>query len=368
MTNMRARSTQFLVTAVLIGAWAPAAPGKGFSWKEYKNKPDEWFRGAEARPIIDNILSHQSPPGSWPKNLDTSKEPYRGDPSKIEGTFDNGATFDELRFLARAYRATGATRVRDAFLKGFLLVLSAQYPCGGFPQRFPNNKKGYDRYITFNDGTMVHILEFLRDVGESGEFAFVDAERRAAARRAFERGIACILACQIKVGERLTAWCAQHDPTTLEPRPARTYERVSLSGGESAGVLILLMSLDRPGPDVVRAIEAGVRWYDAVKLNDIRVEKRNGDTRVVREPGAPPLWARFYEIGTNRPFFCGRDGVKRYDLAEIEPERRNGYAWYGDWGTHVEKAYRNWKGRRLMDRTVRERPVHPITPAHPPSP
>ena len=292
--------------------------------------------------------------GSWPKNLDTSKEPYRGDPSRIEGTFDNGATFDELRFLARAYRATDAIRIRDAFLKGFMLVLSAQYPSGGFPQRFPTSKKGYDRHITFNDGTMVHILEFLRDVGQSDAFGFVDAERRAAARRAFDRGIACILACQIKVGEQLTAWCAQHDPITLEPRPARTYELVSLSGGESAGILILLMSLDRPDPDVVRAIEAGVRWYDAVKLNDIRVEKRNGDTIVVRAPNSPPLWARFYEIGTNRPFFCGRDGVKRYDLAAIEPERRNGYAWYGNWGKDVEKAYRDWKVRRMTDRTANQ--------------
>jgi PelA/Pel-15E family pectate lyase len=346
---MRVRPTHFLVTAVLIGVWAPPAPAKGFAWKDYKDRPVGWFRGAEGRTIIANILSHQSPAGSWPKNLDTSKEPYRGDPARIEGTFDNGATFDELRFLARAYRATDDTRSRDAFLKGFLLVLSAQYPCGGFPQRFPTSKKGYDRHITFNDGTMVRILEFLRDVGKSDEFAFVDAGQRASARRAFDRGIACILACQIKVGGELTAWCAQHDPSTLEPRPARAYELVSLSGGESAGILKLLMSLDRPDPDVVRAIEAGVRWYEAAKLNDIRVEKRDGDTRVVHVPSSPAIWARFYEIGTNRPFFCGRDGVKRYNLAEIEPERRNGYAWYGNWGRDVESAYRNWKVRRPVE-------------------
>ena len=36
------------------------------------------------------------------------------------------------------------------------------------------------------------------------------------------------------------------------------------------------------------------------------------------------------EIGTNRPVFCGRDGIKKYSLAEIEYERRNGYSWYSD--------------------------------------
>src|SRR5690606_35059128 len=42
-------------------------------------------------------------------------------------------------------------------------------------------------------------------------------------------------------------------------------------------------------------------------------------------------WAMFYEIGTNRPIFAGRDGIIRYDLSEIELERQLGYAWYGTW-------------------------------------
>jgi PelA/Pel-15E family pectate lyase len=193
---------------------------------------------------------------------------------------------------------------------------------------------------------MVNILLFLRDVAGSDDFAFVDSDRRAAARRAFDQGVACILACQIKVNGKLTAWCAQHDPTTLEPRPARTFELVSLSGGESAGILSLLMSLERPSPEVVRAIEAGVHWYDAAKLNGIRETRRDGDKVIVRDESAPPLWARFYEIDTNRPFFCGRDGVKKYDIAEIEPERRNGYAWYGTWGKKVADEHAGWTKRR----------------------
>jgi pectate lyase len=340
---MRARLLSSLLAAALIGPWAADASGKGFSWKDYAGKPEEWFRGAEGRRTTENILSNQSPRGSWPKNYDTSAEPYRGDPAKLEGTFDNGATFGELRYLARAYRATGEARDRDAFLKGLNLTLAAQYPNGGFPQHYPTSRTGYDRYITFNDGTMVNILQFLRDVAEADDFAFVDSERRTAARRAFDRGIACILACQIKVGGKLTAWCAQHDQVTLEPRPARKFELVSLSGGESAGILLLLMSLERPGHEVVRAIEAGVRWYDAVKLHGIRVAKRDVDTVAVRDPDAPPLWARFYEIETNRPFFCGRDGVKKYELAEIERERRNGYAWYGNWGKAVAERYEKWR-------------------------
>ena len=68
---------------------------------------------------------------------------------------------------------------------------------------------------------------------------------------------------------------------------------------------------------------------------------------VVEDPAAPTLWARFYEIGTNRPIYSGRDGVIKRSLAEIEHERRVGYAWLGDWPrTLSEKEYPAWKAQR----------------------
>ena len=40
----------------------------------------------------------------------------------------------------------------------------------------------------------------------------------------------------------------------------------------------------------------------------------SSDKRMVMDPNAEPTWARFYEIDTNRPFFCNRDGIKVRDL------------------------------------------------------
>ncbi|MFG0295883.1 MAG: pectate lyase, partial [Maioricimonas sp. JB045] len=57
------------------------------------------------------------------------------------------------------------------------------------------------------------------------------------------------------------------------------------------------------------------------------------------DPDAPPLWARFYEIETNRPIFSDRDGIVKYDIQEIGSERRGGYTWYGTWGTRALKEY-----------------------------
>ena len=50
---------------------------------------------------------------------------------------------------------------------------------------------------------------------------------------------------------------------------------------------------------------------------------------------------------TGRPFFCGRDGIKKATLAEIERERRNGYSWYGTYGAAVLKDYERWFQRQV---------------------
>ncbi|WP_422931458.1 pectate lyase [Singulisphaera sp. PoT] len=315
--------------------------GAGAQWSQFAEKPEDWYRGPEGRRIAANILSYQTAAGDWPKNTDTSAKTFEGDPAKLHGTFDNGASVGELRFLARAYAATKDSQIHAAFLKGMDHILAAQYENGGWPQTSPPGEK-YPRYITFNDNTMVNLMGFVRDVANSQDFAFVDESRRASARRAFDAGVACILKCQLKVDGVLTAWCAQHDEKTFEPKPARAYELVSLSGAESAGILSLLMSLERPSAEVVQAIEGGVHWFERAKLTGIRQEIVSGNKVIVDDPNAPPVWARFYEIGTNRPFFCGRDGVKKYRLADIEAERRNNYAWYGIWGTKVKESFARW--------------------------
>ena len=333
---------------LLYGCWGM---GLGFAIeavaaitvREALKQPEAWFRSEDGRRALTNVLSHQSPRGDWPKNQNTAAQPFTGDATSIKGTFDNGATTAELRLLARAFNATNDERLRTAFLKGLDHILAAQYTNGGWPQYSPPPARSYHRHITFNDDTMRRLLEFLRDVGSAEEFRFVADTKRALARQAFDRGIDCIVKCQVRVNGQLTAWCAQHDEVTLEPRPARSYELVSLSGAESAGLLQLLMSLERPSPEVVRSVHAGARWFEGSKLTGLREIRVDGDKKLVRDPVASPLWARFYEIGSNRPIYCGRDGVKKYDIAEIEAERRNGYAWHGTWGVEVLKQFPAWK-------------------------
>jgi pectate lyase len=316
-----------------------------FPWQRYARQPDSWFQSDEARRIAANVLSHQSALGGWPKNIDTGAAPYAGNPKDLRGTFDNDATVGELRFLARIYRVNGGDSYHTAFQRGLAHIFEAQYATGGWPQLYPPGDK-YHRHITFNDDCMVNILALLRDVAEDEGFRFVKKPDREMAAKAFERGIACILKCQIVVKGELTAWCQQHDERTLEPRGGRTYEPVAITGRESEGVVHLLMSLDKPGPEVTRAIHAACRWFERSKITGIRARRRAGDLIVVSDQTAPPLWARYYQIETNRPIFCGRDGLVKFDVSQIERERRNGYAWFGYWPANLlAKDYPAWKAK-----------------------
>jgi PelA/Pel-15E family pectate lyase len=321
------------------------------------DKPASWFAGAEARQVAANILSFQSDLGGWPKNLDTASAAYTGDRDDLHATYDNRATTDELRFLAKVFNATHDDAYRDAFLRGLDYVLVGQYPNGGWPQSHPPGD-GYSRRITFNDNAMVRVMQFVREVASDDDYAFVDASRRARAGGAFDRGVDCILKCQVRVDGSLTAWCGQHDETDFSPQPARSYEPASLSGSESVEITSLLMGLDEPRPEAVAAVEAAVAWFERSKLTGFRIVTTKdehgprGISRAVEpDPRAPPLWARFYEIGTNQPMLLDRDGKRRATFGELSAERRSGYAWYGDWPRRLlEVDYPRWKARLAKKR------------------
>jgi pectinesterase len=257
----------------------------------------------------------------------------------------------EMTFLSKVYKKTKDERYKNAFLKGLDYLLEAQYENGGWPQFYPL-KKGYYTHITYNDDSMVHIMELLKAVaGNKGVYSIpVDEARLKKAERAYEKGIDIILKTQYRQNGILTVWCAQHDEVTLEPAKARSYELPSLSGAESAGIVLMLMRIDNPSDEIIKAIQSAVAWFEKAKITGYKVENfttKDGirDRGIVADKNAPAMWARFNELADNRPFFCDRDGVKKYTLAEIGHERRNGYSWYGYGPQAVLDKYKDWQSK-----------------------
>jgi PelA/Pel-15E family pectate lyase len=340
---------------------------QGVRWSECLRQSGSWYASEEAGRIAAIVMQYQKKSGGWPKGIDMTQPPpaaRTGSLTEVENdlksTIDNGATTTQLRFLSMVHTATGDTLVRRSFLKGVEYLLAAQYENGGWPQIYPLTR-GYSRHITFNDNAMANVLNLLMHIADGKDtYSFTGAALRARAAEAVRKGIECILDCHVRVNGTLTAWCAQHDETTLAPAPARTFELVSLSGSESVGITRLLMRLPNPDARVIAAVQSAVAWLDRVRLTRIAIAVEDVDATpggedevMTADPDASPLWARFYDIDTDCPFVADRDGVRSDSIAALSAERRNNYGWFGSWGSSLlAKHYPRWQKRWAADDDV----------------
>jgi len=307
------------------------------------------------------MLVYQRAVGGWPKAVNEVKVDYRRSMTEVElkttkadslhndATFDNEATSREIKYLVKAYKQTGNIAYLKASEKGISYCLKAQNGKGGWPQYYPDASL-YRAQITYNDNAMVNVLNILQDIIEKKNgFDAVSPIFIPVSKIAIQKALLCILQTQILADGKLTAWCTQYNPVTLQPEMARKFELVSISAQESVGIIRFLMRQENPSKEIKAAIIAGVDWLKLVqikgfKYTDIEAPSLpKGRDRVILPDSSSVIWARFYEIGTNRPMFSGRDSIKKYAVSEIELERRTGYAWYGTWPSNLlEKEFPVW--------------------------
>lgn len=349
-------SMSFMVNAasVLNASWKDVIRGK------CSDQNSTWWRSPEAIRIANNVLLYQKNCGGWPKNINmqlvlsnTEKNELKNTQSSNAGcTIDNGAVSYELTYLSKVYGAISNDSIKSvlktSFIKGVQYLINMQYDNGGWPQFYPL-KGGYANHITYNDNAMINVMQILRHIyNKDSQYAIkADATMVSKAKTAFDKGVECILKTQYIRNGKPTVWCAQHHYSTLVPVLARSYELPSLSGAESEGIIKLLMSLNNPSDEIIRAIYGAVSWYDesrivGQKLISYTNSDGIGDKKIIFDSNAPDMWGRFYDLVSNRPIFSDRDGVMKYSIAEIGHERRNGYSWYGSAGFSVFSSNNSW--------------------------
>lgn len=352
------------------GIKTPTEPPHGFGARGIPlDKAASWYAEAQARHIADVIVSFQIPSGGWGKNLDMSKEPRRpgeayvpnnisrllspGDfdtPVEPEwnyvGTIDNDATITQLHFLAKVITAVGAKDgavYHASFLRGMDYLFVAQFPNGGWPQVWPL-EGGYHDAITYNDDAMTQVVELMRQVAQGyDEFAFVPQDVRAHAAASFTRGIQCILASQIVVNGTPTVWPQQADVLTLKPASARNFEPPALCSSESVTLLLLLMN-DFPHPSVAeqRSIRAAAAWFKKTAIHGQRLERTAAGSQLIPSAGAVPIWARYYQVGTDLPIFGDRDKSIHDQVNELSMERQHGYRWFSPDAQRALDRFDKW--------------------------
>ena len=204
---------------------------------------------------------------------------------------------------------------------------------------------GYHDAYTVNDNAVVAVTELLFDIAAGTQgFGFVSEALRQEAKAASQRAIDGLLASQLRIEGRPALWAQQYDALTLEPSSARNYEPAAMCSAESATILVFFMRLAQPDARVVSAVHAGVAMLRRLAIEGKAWRKISEiDGRMlVSAPGAPTLWARYYDIANLQPVFGDRDKSLYNDVADVSLERRNGYGWYGTVPSKALQVYATW--------------------------
>jgi hypothetical protein len=140
-------------------------------------------------------------------------------------------------------------------------------------------------------------------------------------------------------------WAQQYD-SAMHPAWARAFEPPSVTSRESGDAVMLLLDLYLQTGDqrYIKPLPAALAWFKRSAL-------------------APDLWARLYELKTNRPIYGDRDKKIHYTLEELSEERRTGYAWQRSFGipAMLERAEAVLKAGR--DQWLANHPLPPAAPS-----
>ena len=301
---------------------------KRIDWETYAGKDPQWWRSQESKALADRLVSYQQPDGGWRKTMEEEvKDEW------ALSTIDNGATWGQIRYLAKIYTVTSDQKYRESCVRGIEFLLANQHESGGWPQ-IPGTDGTYHAHITFNDDATTEVMRLMGDVGAQSEaegFVWVEDALARRAGESFQKALRFTLDSQVVIDGTLCVWCQQYDEINLEPAAGRKYEPAALSTWESVSIVKFLKTQPDGDPEILRAVDAAMAWFDDVKLQGLRYERDGTDGRLVQGNPDDFLWARFYDLDTNTPIFGDKDGKVYDDVSKISQERRAGYDWYGTW-------------------------------------
>jgi PelA/Pel-15E family pectate lyase len=369
--DLKTRAGENAATETQIWVQPPGTPSMGMAFlRMYEATGDRQHLEA-ARAAAGALVAGQLESGGWDYLIDFHPELgrrwyRRSDVGRISAgeaakrrnlsTYDDDNTQSALRFLlaiADVTRGSSDSRdvqIREARDYGLRKLLEAQRPNGGWPQRwsgvpidpkeypvqparFPRQwarehpKPDYMGYYTINDNThrdcVMTLLDAARRLGS--------AELRAAAVRGGE----FLLLAQLP--EPQPVWAQQYNPQ-LEPDWARAFEPPSVCSNESGGVMRLLVDLYLETGDerYLEPLPRAIAWFRRSEI-------------------APGTWARFYELGTNRPIYGDRDGKIYYRVEDLSPERQTGYSWKGAYAIPGAMAYYEEVKQAGREATLKQR-------------
>lgn len=314
--DLKYREGEDAATATQGWIQPPGTPSIGEAYLfAYESTGDAEYLDA-ARETAMALVSTQLQSGGWDNRIEfdpqeRKKYAYRVDErtsGRNVSTLDDNKTQSAIRLLMHVDMALDFKdrKIHEAAIYALDHLADAQYPNGAWPQqfseppdpdRFPVLKASYPRswsrtfpggkysgFYTFNDNSIADDIDLMLEASK----VYASATYRASAEQAGD----FILMAQMPAPQ--PAWAQQYD-LEMHPAWARKFEPPSITGGESQGVMRVLMQLYR---------ETGKKKFLDPIPNALEYLKNSR-----REDGK---LARFYELKTNKPLYFTLDYALTY--------------------------------------------------------
>ena len=214
-------------------------------------------------------------------------------------TFDDGVTSGATRFLLNLYMTTFDPTYRVPLIKALDFILEAQYPNGGWPQRYPlmhdyphNGHPDYTSYYTYNDNVIQDNIHLLIEAWEKlGNEEY---------KKAAYRGMDFVVISQLPAPQ--AGWGQQYD-MNMKSAAARSYEPASVMPNQTRRCINDLINFYRMtgNKKFLRGIPAAIEWLENSPLPKSHITSESRSPKVTH--------ATFYELGTNKPLYAHREGT-----------------------------------------------------------
>jgi hypothetical protein len=321
--DLKKREAEGRVDVETIWVQPPGTPAVGLAYLDAFARTGQPLLLEAATSAGECLIQGQLRSGGWQDRIEFSAEArtklaYRVDPPRRKGrnlsTFDDDKTQSAIRFLMRLDQALQFQneRIHEAVTFALDAVVRAQFPNGGWSQVFDGEQRDPARYpvqradypaewprkypggdywwhYTLNDNAMADTIDILLLAAR----IYQAPKYREAAVKA---GDFLLLA---QLPEPQPAWAQQYN-AEMQPVWARKFEPPAVSGGESQGVIQILLNLylETAEERFLKGVPPALKYLQASALPDGQL-------------------ARFYELRTNRPLYFTRGYELTYDDGDL---------------------------------------------------